>query len=347
MIFCTLFNWTYLPQGLVLYRSLERACKGEFRLYVLSLDQFTTAVLRKLNLAHLSVIELADIADESLMAVRGSRSIGEFCWTCTAPLLRHLQARHDDGSVVIYVDADLKFFSDPSVVLSELGSGSILIHEHDFAPEYAHLAAAAGRFNVGLLAIRKDEQGQACLTRWREQCLEECAFDPAAGKCGDQKYLNEWPDLYPGLVISAHPGVGLAPWNVTQHRIESRAGQAMVDDRPMVFYHFHSLKVLRPRLGFNPVLMAAGGYDIADAVRRLVYDGYATELLREVRRVDQFRGTTGRARFLGEAPTLPAIYSTLRDRDLLFSFGRITVPTERNWQLIQLLYGIDTARPKA
>ncbi|MGO8085215.1 hypothetical protein [Rhizobium leguminosarum] len=30
---------------------------------------------------------------------------------------------------------------------------------------------------------------------------------------GDQKYLDEWPDLYANCHIIEHPGAGVAPWN--------------------------------------------------------------------------------------------------------------------------------------
>ena len=46
MIFCTLFNWLYLPQGIALYRSIARNVNGEFTLYVLCMDDFTLAALR-------------------------------------------------------------------------------------------------------------------------------------------------------------------------------------------------------------------------------------------------------------------------------------------------------------
>ena len=35
-----------------------------------------------------------------------------------------------------------------------------------------------------------------------------------------------------------HPGAALAPWNVTRHRIRAVDRQLMVDDRPLVAYHF-------------------------------------------------------------------------------------------------------------
>jgi hypothetical protein len=223
MIFCTLFNWRYLPQGIALYWSLERATKGNFTLHVLCIDDHTLAALRSLRLPKVRLIPMSEIEDDMLRALREMRSIGEFCWTCTTPLLIRVLAQQPPDAVVAYVDADLWFDADPRAVLDEMGKGSIFIHKHDFAPEHKRMATSAGRFNVGLVAFRNDVEGRSCLERWKIQCMDECVMDPAANKCGDQNYLDEWPERYSSLVISQNPGVGLAPWNVSKHRVTTKA----------------------------------------------------------------------------------------------------------------------------
>src|SRR5665213_244419 len=241
MIFCTLFNWLYLPQGIALYHSIVRTVNGEFTLYVLCMDDFTLGALRTLDLPNLRPIGLAEIETDALRAVREKRTIGEYCWTCTTPLLRHVLAQQAPDTVVSYVDADIRFFSDPSIVLAEMGGRSIYVHEHDFAPEHAELRMVSGRFNVGLVAFRNNEESRVCLEKWSAQCLDECVIDPAAGLCGDQGYMDEWPDLYPGLVISSNLGIGLAPWNISKYRVADGPGGVTVNGNPVVFYHYHSL----------------------------------------------------------------------------------------------------------
>ena len=339
MIFCTLFNWAYLPQGLALYRSLDRATAVNFILYVLCMDDFTSAVLRRFRLANVRVIQLVEIEDDTLRALRASRSIGEYCWTCTTPLLIHVQALHPAGTVVTYVDADLWFNSDPRTVLDEMGGGSIYIHEHDFAPEHADLVKVSGRFNVGLAAFRNDEEGRACLQRWKAQCIDECVMDPESGKCGDQNYLDEWPALYPGLVISTNPGVGLAPWNVTKHSIGNGRDGSTADGRPVVFYHYHSLSMLRPRIGFKPVAMASGNYFFDPDVVRTIYEPYVRELWRSSRRLDKAGYT-----IMPSVATLPHVYTRVRNRQLMLQFGGHALPIGRNAQVLAMLYGIDADR---
>lgn len=339
MIFCTLFNWLYLPQGIALYRSLARTVNGEFVLYVLCMDEYSLGALRALGFPNLRPISLAEIENDALRAVRETRTVGEYCWTCTTPLLRHVMEQSPPGAVVSYVDADLRFFSDPSAILSEMGEGDIFIHEHDFAPEHADLRKTSGRFNVGLVAFRNNAEGHACLEKWYAQCLDECVMDPAAGKCGDQNYLDEWPDLYPGLVVSTHPGIGLAPWNVTKHRISKVEGLPMVDDRRVVFYHYHSLSMLRPRFGFKPTAIVSGNYLLGSDVIESIYEPYVRELWNIARRLERIGYGVASA-----VSTVPYVYRGVFKKQIMFQFFGRAVSPARNARLLSLFYGIDAAR---
>jgi hypothetical protein len=306
LIFCTLFNGRYLAQGIALYRSLEATARGRFVLYVLCMDDMTADALARLDLPHIRTIRLAEFETDALRAARANRSFGEYCWTCTAPLLMGVQELSGPDAVVAYVDADIRFFSNPQAIFDELGSRSIIVHEHDFSPAYRFFQTTAGRFNVGVVAVRNDAEGRACLDLWHRQGLAECVMDLAAGKCGDQTYLDEWPRLYPGLVISSNPGVGLAPWNIDKHVLGDADGCPTVDGRPAVFYHYHSLRVWRPRFGLRPVLMAHAPYAVRGRVLRAIYAPYIAQLKRAIRDVraagfaaDAALDDVGIVRFLG------------------------------------------------
>ncbi len=317
-VLCTLFNRRYLPQGLALYRSLERTAGDGFVLHILCMDEITFDALAQLRLPRARLIRLAEFEDDALRAVKPHRSVGEYCWTCTAPLLLYVQNQYPPGTVVSYVDADIRFFADPAVGLAELGDGSILVHEHDFAEPHAHFREVAGRFNVGVVAVRNDEEGRACLERWRGQCLAECVMQPELGKCGDQNYLDEWPDLYGGLVISANPGYGLGPWNVEKHRLDESGGRLHADGVPVVFYHYHSLRLWRPRFGLRCAMMASS-YHIGEELDRLVYRPYVAELWRALNQLDR----TARMEVRWSLPMvrLHELLDARRHKQLSLAFG--------------------------
>jgi hypothetical protein len=329
MIFCTLFNQAYLPQGIALYRSLERTAKSGFLLYVLCMDRQTAAVLTRLDFERMKIIQLDEIEDDVMKSLKMKRGVGEYCFTCTSPLLLHILEKTDPGTVVTYVDADIAFLSDPSAIIQELGSGSIYIHEHDFAPRYANLASVSGRFNVGVSCFRNDAQGRACLQLWKSQCFEECVMDFSAGKCGDQNYLDEWPDLYSALVVSANPGVGLGPWNVEKRQIESMNGTVLAVGHAAVFYHYHSLRLLLPRWRVRATWLC-GWFEIPDAAVRAFYLPYAQELWRAVDDIEMNGLLMTFGRFPERSAEMPY-------HQVLLSAGRISFPTSWSSKMFDLI----------
>ncbi len=316
MIFCTLFNWAYLAQGIVLYRSIEQQLGDDFILHILCMDERTADCIARLGLSNARIVRLGEIEDEALLAVKPNRSIGEYCWTCTTPLILHVQSLHPEGTVVTYVDADIAFFSSPRAILDELGDGSIFIHEHDFAPRYAGLEASSGRFNVGVSSFRNDNQGRRCLQLWKSQCLDECVMDFSAGKCGDQNYLDEWPGMYPELVVSADPGIGLGPWNVEKRRIERGGNGVLVDGRPAVFYHYHSLRLQKPTWGIRTTWLS-GWFEIPDAAIDAFYRPYVRELWRAVDDVQ-----SGGYEVVQAFDVVPRNYEAMPHHQVLMAVGR-------------------------
>ena len=80
--------------------------------------------------------------------------------------------------------------------------------------------------------------------------MEWCYDRLEDGKYADQKYLNEWPDLYnEHLVISSNIGIGVAPWNITSKPLQEKNGKITVADNPLVFYHFAGFDFISRFLG--------------------------------------------------------------------------------------------------
>ncbi|WP_287963202.1 hypothetical protein [Alcanivorax sp.] len=243
--YCTYFDSHYLARGLVLHQSLEEQSEGDFLLYVLCLDDRTHGVLDGLDRHTIVPVRLSDVEawDPDLLKAKGNRSLVEYYFTLS-PVFPLYVLEHFKCEIVTYLDADLMFFSSPEAIFEELGGRSILITEHRFSDELMRKGfLKSGRFNVQCQCFRKDEVGYSCLYRWREQCLAWCYDRHEGGKFADQKYLDDWPGLYgEDLVVSRHPGIGLAPWNVANVKLGMENGRWQVNGRSLVFYHFHGLR---------------------------------------------------------------------------------------------------------
>lgn len=270
--FCTLFDHNYLYKGLALYSSLEKHCP-DYTLWILAMSDIAYETLRKLKLKNVKLIRLKDFEDDELLKIKPTRSVVEYFWTLTPSLPLYVLSRDTGIDSVTYVDADCFFFSDPEPIFEELGRDSVLIIEHRYADERKDWEKTAGRFNVELLIFKRDDIGLKVLKRWREQCNEWCYYREEEGKFGDQMYLNSWPEDYSGVHILAHKGSGLAPWNIKNYEIHQKKGLVYVDSDPLVFYHFHALKMY----SLNNFELASG-YNFLDNEKKLVYDPYLEEL---------------------------------------------------------------------
>lgn len=312
--FCTLFDVNYAARGLVMLESLARHHPQPFEVYVLALDEGAHRLAQQLGRGAWRVLAIADLGDDELMALQGVRPHREFCWTCTPAFLHRMVQTAADGDVVCYADADMMFFADPQILLDELaGGGNVLIHEHRYSPDKEHLLAASGRFNVGFVAFRVGEESRGCVSRWRQQTVACCEFDPERGLCGDQAYLNEWPGLYPGLRIMQNIGGGVAPWNVNANLVSRGPDGPAVDGVPVVFYHYHAFKlVTAPGLGAIAAVPAQG-YAFPPETRRHLYKPY----------VRAMRDALARTRFAVQ----PRSECSLSHRELLSGLVRGQVMT--------------------
>lgn len=224
-------------------RSLALNCPTA-QVYVLCMDSQTQYILNHLDLPFVHCIALSEMEDEALLKAKADRGVAEYCWTLSPCLPSYVMQNHPEIDFITYVDADLLFYSDVEPLFKEIGDASIAIIEHRFTPRLKD-REVNGRFCVEWVSFRRDEQGMACLGRWREQCIEWCYYRLEDGKMGDQKYLDEWPGRYPSCHILMHPGAGIAPWNYAQYQFGHDAtGRITVQGSPLIFYHFHQFQLL-------------------------------------------------------------------------------------------------------
>ncbi len=238
--FVTLFDASFLPIGLSLYRSLEAHARP-FRLWVLAVDDEVERHLTRLALPQLRVIPLRAIETPRLLAVKPGRTRAEYCWTITPFACQAVFEQDPSARRATYLDADVFFFDDPRVLLKELDDSGkhVLITEHAYAPEYDR-SHDSGRFCVQFLTFDRSDSARDVMRWWQERCLEWCFARYEEGKFGDQVYLDQWPTLFGDRVhIVRQIEKTLAPWNV---RHFSSSGQPAP-----VMYHFHGLRLLPRR----------------------------------------------------------------------------------------------------
>ncbi len=256
MIFCTLFDSYYLDKGLTLYYSLEKVT-DQFKIYIFCFDDSCYRVLQDLNLSHAVIVHHSDIEDETLLKLKKERSKAEYCWTCTPVTIEYVLDHFQEASCT-YIDADLYFFADPQILFDEIEQpkNDIVVTEHRFPGNWKgrRLCRRSGKYCVEFNYFNQSENARQALTWWKKRCFEWCYHLYEPERMGDQKYLEKFPKLFPGVHELQHLGGGVAPWNLGQYELidvqngiirlkRKKNGEEFI----LIFYHFQNLRYLSER----------------------------------------------------------------------------------------------------
>jgi hypothetical protein len=240
--YCTYFDINYLHKGIALIKSLEMHEHNDYTFLIICMDQFTQTFLSTFAFSSVELIPFSTIEknDKELLNTKQTRSPVEYIWTAKSSILNWLLNEKPEIEAICYIDADIFFFQKPDVIWEKLNTSSVLIHEHKFSKEQSELLKY-GKYNAGFVCFVNDQKGQKVLNWWRERSIEWCYDCVENNKFADQFYLQTFP-TFDGVGVVQHIGVGVAPWNHTQYNYLTKAdGQVLVNDTPLIFYHFHSL----------------------------------------------------------------------------------------------------------
>lgn len=261
--YCTLFDSKYLTRGLAMYQSLKKY-SDDFHLYIFSFDDKSYELIKMLNLNHVTVISLKEFEDEALLEVKSSRTPGEYCWTCTPSVIKYCIDTYDLDHCT-YLDADIYFFNNPSILIDEIGNDSVLITEHRYTPQYDQ-SLKCGIYCVQFITFKNDKNGMKVLNWWRNACIDWCYARFEDGKFGDQKYLDDWIYKFDGIHVLKNRGGGVAPWNIQQYDLVSDKNITLI------FYHFHNYKFLEGNL------IELGDYILSEKDINILYKPYTKHL---------------------------------------------------------------------
>lgn len=274
---CTVFDHNYLPQALTMIESLETKTALAIDWHILALTDQCYEFLSNLRKSKKwKVFRIEDLEDAEFKELANSRPWREYCWTAASVFLFRTTL-NSMTEFTGYVDADCYFFNDIEVFLDEMQDSSVLIFEHNFSPDRISWRKKSGIYNVGLIIGRNNQNFLRCLQRWRGQVINECVNIPELGKCGDQTYLNEWPDIYPFVKVSRRLGASLAPWNLNNFSCVSLRDN-LVDNHPIDFFHFHGLYLLY-QFHLFVLYIPAGGYSIRTKNYLAIYRSYVRHLM--------------------------------------------------------------------
>jgi hypothetical protein len=261
--YVTFFDSLFIPNGIALQASMDRHLKN-YTLWILCVDDACFSALKKLDLPNANLLQLSALETEELLKVKQIRTRVEYIWSLAPFAIRTVFQIDSNVRRVTYIDADIWFMRAPEPIFKELeNSGKeVLITDHGYAPEY-DLSAYCGQYNVQFMPFNRT--GENVRKWWEERCMENCSFSTEGGQFGDQKYLDDWPERFPGEVhVLANKELTLAPWNATRFPYSSG-----------IFWHFHGLRIAKI---FPDLLVHYGNFPLPATTRQFVYTPYLNDL---------------------------------------------------------------------
>lgn len=313
--FCTLFNSSYLSRGLLMYRSLVANCP-DFHLYIFAFDDACSSILKAQNLPCVTVISLKEFEDEELLRIKSGRSAGEYCWTCASSTILYSIEKYNLSNCT-YIDADMRFYANPNLLIQEMDDKDVLITKHGFTPEYA-ASEIYGIYCVQFVTVKNTPKGMRVLKDWRNDCIDWCFGRLEDGKFGDQKYLDKWPEKYDCVHVLQTPGGGIAPWNIQQYKFEINTsgkiiGKGKIGSFEVVFFHYHGLRFYK-----NDIVCLTGkDYRMTDDAKELFYRPIVCDLVKVKEELQKNWPTVNVDGGLEVSPVIPPGF-----REKLFTYLR-------------------------
>ncbi len=241
----TVCDKNYLIRALTMYRS-ARQQMPDVKVWFMCMDEETKNLIDGLKLEGVVTKRPEEINDPELMAVKNTRTAGEFAMTTKAAWLEYIlkTGTVTDGQVLAFVDADIFFFQSLEEITTtmRLDHKSIGITSHRLPASAEAKAEKVGPYNSGFEIFIIAKESRICLRDWRLDCLDWCYLKPAPGGVGDQRYLTYWPKRYQSVYDIPHKGVNAGSWNLPYFKLGLVSGRWQMDDDPLICYHFHRIQ---------------------------------------------------------------------------------------------------------
>ncbi|MEN1934202.1 glycosyl transferase [Paenibacillus sp. 102] len=271
--FCALAGTEYVLKIIALRQSLIQN-SPRFTLWICCIDSFTYSILKEMNLNNVNLLQVDDIEDANLKAIKRKRTVSEYCWTLKSVLIEYLLVNYDLPSV-LYCDSDLYFFSDPNTIFEEWGDNSIYLcpqRDRDWVEE------KYGKYQAGLIGFKNDFYGLKSVRWWKDKCLDWCSANPDNGRFGDQKYLDFIPIYFPKVKISKNLGINAAPWNCiynNNYTIDKNQNEVYIETDKLIVYHFACITIFSEK-DFD--LWSLGEISIPNNILSHIYTPYLEEI---------------------------------------------------------------------
>lgn len=241
MIYFTSICSNYLPKAMALAESVKKHCRDSY--FVLCLVERDVPDVAR-DFPHFDEVILAkDAGWENFDTFMFRHSIVEASTAVKPRFMIHLTERFPEANKFVYLDPDVLVYS-PFVELEQLlDQHSIVLAPHLLRPGNIDMeisSLAHGSYNLGFLAVGRDDNSKRFLQWWADRLFLFCYDDKSRGIFTDQKWIDLVPSFYDCHILKHH-GYDFATWSLLGSDLnEDAQGYAINGDR-LRFIHFSGL----------------------------------------------------------------------------------------------------------
>lgn len=145
------------------------------------------------------------------------------------------------SEVLVYLDTDIYFFSALEPFAQQNVDADFIAAQHLYPVEPSEYPY--GKYNAGLIMMRKSENTLQILREWERLCLSWCLLVRSEGRYADQGYLEEL------LKMRGAKGVKSTVVNIGMHyllkgpKVTKSKKSVLIADKKLIAFHFHGFKV--------------------------------------------------------------------------------------------------------
>lgn len=245
--FSMILSEANLFKCITMYSSLDKHCK-DYKLFILCMNDSVYGILSNINLQNVIPIQLKEVEKNNydLLIAKGNRIFHEYCWTLKPIFLNYVMNKYDNAEYYAHVDADLFLFSNIDYIFNENKKASIFLSHHRNSKEFENYYNLSGLYNTGFVGFKNNNEARAAVRLWGDRCIKKCTveYDTINKTFGDQRYVEEWPNIFKNIHVIKASGANVAFWNVKDYVISKFSNTIYVNGSPLIFYHFSGVTIL-------------------------------------------------------------------------------------------------------
>lgn len=272
-------------------RALAASAKEHLRdhLFILCLVEREVERFSRFTSEFDRIVSPANLGVDDLSRLLFGLDVIEASTAIKPALLRHAFETIPDAQEVIFLDPDMLVFRDFEEVWHGLVEKPVLLTPHvvDNEPTYQGTrdnllrALKYGIFNLGFLAMRRNQATHDLLAWWTEKLNWFCFREPQSGVFVDQLWMNLAPCLFDVGILKSR-AFNVANWNVEGRQLHRSAdGSYQVGHEALALYHFSGIFENKDLRFLKPVLRSGHPYYDLRAEYLALIDDYDHRELKE------------------------------------------------------------------